>query len=101
MQVSTDGGTTWVSLANPNTTSEADPAAHPNATANLPGFTGSSGGWVQESFDLSAYTGQNVFLRFLYVTVSRIAFLSCSSSAVLGCGWLTRLKPHFSRSIPQ
>ncbi|MDI7277519.1 MAG: immune inhibitor A, partial [Anaerolineae bacterium] len=63
VQVSTDGGATWVSLANENTTYEHDPQAHPDVVANLPGFTGSSGGWVQQTFDLSAYAGQTVRLR--------------------------------------
>ena len=68
VQISTDGGSTWTSLANDDTTSNHDPSAHPDVIANLPGFTGSSGGWVQETFDLSAYAGQSVLVRFLYVT---------------------------------
>ena len=68
VQVSTDGGATWTSLANADTTSEHDPNAHDDVVANLPGFTGSSGGWVDETFDLSAYDGKTVLLRFLYVT---------------------------------
>jgi hypothetical protein len=68
VQISTDGGLTWTSLANTDTTSEFDPSAHPDVIANVPGFTGSSGGWVQEAFDLSAYEGQSVLIRFLYVT---------------------------------
>ena len=68
VQVSTDGGSTWTSLANPHTTSDHDPEAHPDVLANLPGFTGSSNGWVKETFDLSGYAGQSVLLRFLYVT---------------------------------
>lgn len=68
VQISTDGGSTWISLANDDTTSDHDPSAHPDVIANLPGFTGSSGGWVQETFDLSAYEGESVLVRFLYVT---------------------------------
>ena len=68
VQISTDGGTTWTSLANPHTTSDHDPNAHSDVIANLPGFTGSSGGWVEESFDLSAYAGESAVFRFLYVT---------------------------------
>ena len=68
VQVSTDGGMHWASLSNAHTTSLADPAAISTVVANLPGFTGHSGGWVQESFDLSAYAGQEVLLRFLYIT---------------------------------
>ncbi|MCR4408159.1 MAG: immune inhibitor A [Anaerolineae bacterium] len=68
VQVSTDGGATWTSLANEYTTSEHDPDAHPKVVANLPGLTGSSDGWVTMSFDLSAYAGQNILIAFRYVT---------------------------------
>jgi hypothetical protein len=68
VQISTDGGSTWTSLANDDTTYDHDPSAISGVVANLPGFTGNSGGWVEESFDLSSYAGQIVVLRFLYVT---------------------------------
>lgn len=69
VQVSTDGGSTWTSLANGSTTSAHDPGAHPDVVANLPGFTGSTGGaWVPMSFDLTAYAGVDVLLAFRYVT---------------------------------
>jgi bacillopeptidase F (M6 metalloprotease family) len=68
VQISTDGGSTWTSLENNDTTSEHDPSAHPDVIANLPGFTGSSGGWVEETFDLGAYASECVLIRFLYVT---------------------------------
>jgi immune inhibitor A len=69
VQVSTDGGLTWTSLANPSTTSDHDPSAHPTVIANLPGLTGSTGGlWAPMSFDLSAYAGQNILVAFRYVT---------------------------------
>ena len=32
------------------------------------GYSGNSGGWVQEEVDLSAYAGKKVLLRFEYVT---------------------------------
>jgi hypothetical protein len=68
VQVSTDGGQTYTSLANELTTDEAVAGAVPTVQENLPGFTGSSGGWVSTSFDLSAYAGQEVLLSFRYVT---------------------------------
>jgi hypothetical protein len=77
VQVSTNGGETFTSLANANTTTEADPSAIPLVAANLPGFTGNSGGWRAESFDLSAYAGQTVLLAFRYVT----------DPSVDGAGW--------------
>lgn len=69
VQVSTDGGHTWTSLANAYTTTQTDPSAHPTVKANVPGLTGSTGGaWVNMSFDLSAYAGQQILVAFRYVT---------------------------------
>jgi bacillopeptidase F (M6 metalloprotease family) len=68
VQVSTDGGQTWNSLANVHTTDVHDPSAHPKVVENLPGLTGSSGDWVTMSFDLSAYAGQDILIAFRYVT---------------------------------
>lgn len=68
VQISTDGGSTWTSLGNDDTTYDHDPDAHPDVIANLPGFTGNSGDWVEETFDLSAYAGQSAIVRFLYIT---------------------------------
>lgn len=76
VQVSTDGGLTWTSLANDYTTMDHDPSAHPDIVANLPGLTSWSGfitpdGWIDMTFDLSAYageTGANVLIGFRYMT---------------------------------
>lgn len=68
VQVSTDGGASYTSLGNADTTTAHDPSADPKIVANLPGFNGNSGGWRSESFDLSAYAGQNVILAFRYMT---------------------------------
>ncbi|MCP4403670.1 MAG: peptidase M6 [bacterium] len=68
VQVSTDDGYTWTSLENAYTTSTYDPNAHPDIIANLPGLTGWSGGWMNVSYDLSAYAGQDVLLAFRYMT---------------------------------
>jgi M6 family metalloprotease-like protein len=87
--VSTDGGETWTSLPSQNgTTTPA--AVNPNANQCQAtygnGFTGPSDGdplndaekralsdytgamFVEETFDLSAYAGQNIILRFSYST---------------------------------
>jgi hypothetical protein len=90
VQVSTDGGETYTSLANENTYAESDPGADPRVINNLPGFTGESGvpdeeeladpetpSWVTETFDLSAYAGQTIHLAFYYVT----------DAAVIDDGW--------------
>jgi hypothetical protein len=77
VQVSTDGGATWTSLANELTTDVHNPGAVPAVIDNLPGISGTSDGWVSTSFDLSAYAGQDVLLSFRYIT----------DSSVNGDGW--------------
>ena len=72
VQVSTDNGETYTSLANENTTEEHDPGAIPQIVENVPGFTGDSGGWVTETFDLSEYAGQTIHLSFRYITDSSV-----------------------------
>jgi hypothetical protein len=70
VQVSTDNGQNWQSLANPDTTSTYLTDV-PAIQANMPGFTGPSAGypaWTTETFDLSAYTGQTVTIGFRYMT---------------------------------
>jgi immune inhibitor A len=68
VQVSTDGGATWTSLPIAGTTSTFDPSGMPEIQANLPGFTGNSGGWVSKTADLSAYANQTIMLQFRYMT---------------------------------
>ncbi len=68
VQVSTDGGSTWTSLAIDGTTSIFDPSGMESIGDNLPGFTGNSGGWLHKTFDLSAYVGQPIQLQFRYMT---------------------------------
>ncbi|HEU5336455.1 MAG TPA: immune inhibitor A domain-containing protein [Terriglobales bacterium] len=68
VQVSTDSGATWASLPIAGTSSVIDPGGYPAIAPNLPGFTGSSGGWVLKTFDLSAYAGKNIQLQFRYMT---------------------------------
>jgi immune inhibitor A len=76
VQVSTDGGETWTSLPGTTTTDEHDPSCF--FSDEMPGYTGFSDGWLDETVDLSAYVGQsNVLLRFRYET----------DPAVLGLGW--------------
>jgi immune inhibitor A len=76
VQVSTDGGTTWTSLPGTTTTSDHDPDCY--FVDELPGYTGYSGGWLEETVDLTAYAGAaQVWLRFRYET----------DPATLGMGW--------------
>jgi M6 family metalloprotease-like protein len=85
--VSRDGGETWTSLANGNTTPAAvNPNANGCQATYGNGFTGVSDGdplndaekratgdytgatFVEETFDLSEYAGDNIILRFSYST---------------------------------
>ncbi len=68
VQVSTDNGVTWTSLATEDTTTDHDPDAQALAVDNLPGLTGDSGTWKTEHADLSAYAGKTVLLSFRYIT---------------------------------
>ncbi len=58
----------FVSVGCTDTAATADPGAVAAVKDNLPGFTGDSAGWKDESCDLSAYAGQDVELAFRYVT---------------------------------
>jgi hypothetical protein len=64
VQVSTDGGATYTSVACTDTTTETNPDAILAVKDNVPGFTGYSGGWKAETCSLSAYAGQTVLLAF-------------------------------------
>ena len=68
VQVSTDGGKTYQSLATEDTTSEHDPDAVAGAVENLPGLTGDSGTWKTEHADLTPYAGKTILLGFRYIT---------------------------------
>ena len=68
VQVSTDGGETWTSLSSDRTTNTLDPDGYPAIKENLPGYTGSSNGWVHETIDLSNYAGQEIQLQFRSMT---------------------------------
>jgi len=68
VQVSTDGGKTYQSLATEDTTSEHDPDAVASAVENLPGLTGDSGTWKTEHADLTPYAGKTILLGFRYIT---------------------------------
>jgi hypothetical protein len=67
VMASRDGGVTWATLPASGTTTE-----NPNGNNLGNGFTGRSGQpeprWVEQSVDLSSYTGEVVLLRFELVT---------------------------------
>jgi hypothetical protein len=68
LEASADGGQTWKILTTPSGT-----AYNPTGNSYGWGYTGFSGGvdggeWIQESVDLSAYAGEEILLRFEYIT---------------------------------
>jgi immune inhibitor A len=60
---STDDGKTWEALQGVHTT-DYDPVGQSYG----PAYTGESGGWIEETIDLSAYAGGEVLIRFEYIT---------------------------------
>ena len=68
VQVSTDGGKTYTTIGNDNTTSEHADGAEPAIVDQLPGLTGESDGYQPQSYDLSAYAGKDVLVSFRYMT---------------------------------
>lgn len=69
VQVSTNGGESWTSLANGYTTMDSNPDAAPEIVAQLPGITGDHAALTM-SFDLSQYVGQEIMFQFRYMTDS-------------------------------
>ncbi len=68
VEISTDGGETWKILTTPSGTS-----TNPNGNSFGWAYTGRSGSgdtstWIQERIDISAYAGQEVQIRFEYIT---------------------------------
>lgn len=62
VEISPDGEY-WTTLPGQRTTNN-----NPNGVNIGNGYTGASGGWVQEAIDLTPYIGQKVYIRFEYVT---------------------------------
>lgn len=60
---SADDGATWQALPATGTTD-----ANPVGNSYGPGYTGDSDGWQRSTAALSDYAGQDILLRFLYVT---------------------------------
>jgi len=68
VQISTDGGNTYKSVACSNTASDNVPNAHPLVLQYVPGYSGVQAGFQTETCDLSAYAGKTVILLFRGVT---------------------------------
>ena len=65
VKVSTDSGYSWTLLGTYQNPYPEDAASSGNS--GIPGepcFSGSSGGWVEATFDLTAYAGETVMLRW-------------------------------------
>lgn len=68
VSVSTDGGERWEPLVAPNMQG-LDPADDPSGSAYAERFyTGRTPSWIDETIDLTPYAGQEILLRFEYVT---------------------------------
>ncbi len=68
VEASADGGETWTILTTPSGTAE-----NPTGNSYGWGYTGFSGGtdggeWIRETVDLTPYAGEQVELRFEYIT---------------------------------
>ena len=63
LEASTDGGETWQILNTPSCTNY-DPSGNSYGC----GYNGETGGWISETVDLSQFAGQEVTLRFEYIT---------------------------------
>jgi hypothetical protein len=62
VEVSSDGEK-WTTLPGKTTTND-----DPNGSNYGDGFTGNSGGWIKEEIDLTSYAGEEVLIRFQYLT---------------------------------
>ncbi len=62
VSISTNGGNTWT-IIQPNTGYNGTSL---NGLGGEAGWTGSSGGWLNPSFNLSSYAGQTVMFRFRF-----------------------------------
>ena len=63
VEVSTDKGETWLIATTPNTSHE-----NPIGNSFGPGYTGSSGGWITESVELTEFSDKDIWVRFQYIT---------------------------------
>ena len=64
VKVSNDGGITWYILFPCNGYPEDQISLANCFLYGQPGFSGNSGGWVKDYFDLSAFAGQTIQIRF-------------------------------------
>jgi len=63
VEVSVDGGKNWQIIETPETSPE-----NPIGNGFGAGYTGKSGGWLTDSVDLTPFAGEDLWVRFQYVT---------------------------------
>jgi hypothetical protein len=68
VMISADSGQTWDIRSTPHTTE-----TNPHSNAYGPGYTGQSGGWIDESIPLDDYAGQSILVRFEMITDDAIS----------------------------
>jgi hypothetical protein len=89
VEVTTNDGVYWTSIPGTITTT-----SDPNGTNHGHGFTGTSPGWVNAIFPLTAYAGQEIMLRFAYATdqsVHGAGYRIDGIDFVMGCGSVSLL----------
>jgi hypothetical protein len=92
VQVSTDGGATYRSIACTSSRTDVSPHARPVMAENLPGFTAYSGGWRTESCDLGAFAGRSIHVAFRNVTDGSVPGDPDDPAATIPAGfWLRNL----------
>jgi Immune inhibitor A peptidase M6 len=92
VQVSTDGGATYRSIACTSSRGDVSPHARAVMRENLPGFTAYSGGWRSERCDLDAFAGRSILLAFRHVTDGSIPGDPDDPAATIPPGfWLRNL----------
>ncbi|MQF66938.1 hypothetical protein FIM07_00675 [SAR202 cluster bacterium AD-802-F09_MRT_200m] len=91
IEVSVNGGENWQIVETPETS-----PGNPFGNAFGAGYTGKSGGWLTDSVDLSPFAGEDLWMRFQYVTDDAVNTagacfrdLSISASGIIddGDGW--------------
>lgn len=90
VSLSTDGGQTWQPLAGAQMQGEAVDHDPSESALTDRFYTGTSDGWVQETIDLSPYAGQEILLRFEYVTDPILTFggLALDNIAIAEIGYM-------------
>ncbi|MDD5529584.1 MAG: T9SS type A sorting domain-containing protein [bacterium] len=86
VRISTDGGVTWTVLTSPTPAYDGSHffcfAQHGEGN-NMPGWAGTSGNWMDASFDLSAYANDTVMIRWVFASDP----LGCTTDDAALFGW--------------